>query len=129
MSMDVTVSLPDEIYHRAENLARLTGRDLPAVLADTLAMSLSLLGSEGTLPPPLAEASNEEVIALADLQMEPAQDRRLSTLLDRQQAGQLRTEERVELVALMQVYQEGLLRKAQALAEAVRRGIREPLTP
>ena len=29
MSMNVTVSLPDEIYHRAENLARLTGRDLP----------------------------------------------------------------------------------------------------
>lgn len=29
MSMNVTVSLPDEVYHRAENLARLTGRDLP----------------------------------------------------------------------------------------------------
>lgn len=66
---------------------------------------------------------------LADLQMDPAQDQRLSTLLDQQQARQLRAEERVELVALMQVYQEGLLRKAQALAEAVRRGLREPLTP
>jgi hypothetical protein len=79
MSMDVTVTLPDEIYHRAEHLARLTGRDLPGVLADTLAMSLSLLSSEGMLPPPLAEASSEEVIALADLEMDPAQAQRPRT--------------------------------------------------
>lgn len=92
-------------------------------------MSLALLNSGETLPPPLAEASSEEVIALADLQMDPTQDQRLSTLLDRQQAGELHVEERVELVALMQMYQEGLLRRAQALAEAVRRGLREPLTP
>jgi hypothetical protein len=29
----------------------------------------------------------------------------------------------------MQVYQEGLLRKAQALNEAVQRGLRPPLAP
>jgi hypothetical protein len=37
--------------------------------------------------------------------------------------------ERGELLTLMQVYQEGLLRKAQALHEAVRRGLREPPAP
>jgi hypothetical protein len=37
--------------------------------------------------------------------------------------------ERSEMLALMQVYAEGLLRKAQALREAVRRGLREPLEP
>jgi hypothetical protein len=115
-------------YRRAENLARLTVRHLPPILTDTIAMSLSLLNSDEPLSPPLAEASSEEVIALADLEMDPIQDERLSTLLDRQQAGELQAEERIELVALMQVYEEGLLRKAQALAEAVRRGLREPLT-
>lgn len=57
--------------------------------------------------------------------MNSIQDRRLSLLLNKQQAGKLIEAERVELSALMQVYQEGLLRKAQALSEAVRRGLRE----
>src|SRR5713226_9670621 len=64
---------------------------------------------------------------LVDLRMEEAQGRRLGRLLDRQQAGKLREEGRNELAALMQVYHECLVRKAQALSEAVRRGLREPL--
>jgi hypothetical protein len=35
--------------------------------------------------------------------------------------------EHSELTIHLQVYEEGLLRKAQALHEAVRRGLREPL--
>ena len=65
----------------------------------------------------------------AGLQMTPGQDRQLSTLLHRQQTGELSDMERSEMLALMQVYMEGLLRKAQALHEAVRRGLREPLEP
>ncbi len=71
---------------------------------------------------PVAEMSDEEVLRLADLRLTPTQDRSLSRLLDRQQAGILSEQERSELVALMQVYQTNLLRKAEALAEAVRRG-------
>ena len=73
--------------------------------------------------------TDAELLALTDLQLPAAQDQRLSTLLDRQQAGALTEQERAELVALCQLYQEGLRRKAQALAEAVRRGLREPLDP
>jgi hypothetical protein len=50
-------------------------------------------------------------------------------LLQKQPAQKLSVPERTELVALMQVYQEGLWRKAQALHEAVRRGLRTPLEP
>jgi hypothetical protein len=69
------------------------------------------------------------VLALADTQMEPAQDQQFSRLLNQQQAGTLTEAERSELLVLMQIYQETLLRKAQALHEAVRRGLREPLQP
>jgi len=75
----------------------------------------------------MAELSDAEVLALTDLQMEADQDQRLNLLLDRQQAGELIDADRAVLVGLMQGYQEGLLRKAQALQEAVRRGLREPL--
>jgi hypothetical protein len=69
------------------------------------------------------------VLAAADVQIPPAEDERLSDLLTRQQAGTLTDTERPELAALMELYQRLLLRKAQALREAVRRGLRAPLEP
>jgi hypothetical protein len=61
--------------------------------------------------------------------MTPGQDRRLSALLQKQQERALSAAEQTELVMLMQVYQEGVLRKAQALRETVQRGLRTPLEP
>jgi hypothetical protein len=78
---------------------------------------------------PISDLSDKEVLKLTGLQMPPAEDRRLSRLLDRQQKGKLTADERAELFTLMQAYQSGLLRKAQALSEAVRRGLIKPLTP
>jgi hypothetical protein len=43
-------------------------------------------------------------MALAELQLASDQDQRLSSLLDKQQAGTLIEAERSELLALMQVY-------------------------
>jgi len=73
--------------------------------------------------------SDEEVLAATDATLTPTTDQRLTDLLDRQQAGLLAEVERVELTGLMHLYQQGLLRKAQALREAVRCGLREPLQP
>ncbi|MEO8890861.1 MAG: hypothetical protein ABI417_04905 [Coleofasciculaceae cyanobacterium] len=56
------------------------------------------------------------------------QDARLSDLLDRQQSGILIDTERIELQTLMPIYQEDLLQKANALSEAVKRGLMEPLS-
>src|SRR5258707_5581776 len=123
MSTQVTLTLPDATYRRAIHLARLTGRDIADVLADTLDISLQPLGIEAITGKPIAELSDSEVLAVADSSMESDQDQRLSELLDKQQASKLANDERPELIALMQVYQEGLLRKAQAFNEAVRRGV------
>ena len=127
MSTQITLTLTDEIYRRAEHLARLTGRNIADVLSDTLDISLQPLGAELAAGKRVSELSDGEVLIAADFQMELAQDRRFSKLLDKQQAGTLAGDERPELLALMQVYQEGLLRKAQALNEAVKRGLRKPL--
>ncbi len=129
MSTQVVITLPDEVYRRAERLAQLISRDVTDFLADTLVLSLPSFNPQPGAVKSIAELSDEDVLALADLQMEPDQDQRLSALLDKQQAGDLSDAERSELLALMQLYQEGLLRKAQALHEAVRRGLREPLEP
>ena len=78
---------------------------------------------------PVAELSDQEVLGAAESQMDLDPDRRLSDLLEKQQAGQLTHDEHLALLALLQVYQDGLLRKAQALHEAVQRGLRPPLDP
>jgi len=129
MGMQVVITLSDEVYRRAERLAQLIHRDVTAVLTDAIALSLLPLSLQPEAAKPVTELKDEEVLALTELQMEPDQDQRLSTLLDKQQAGKLSEVERAELLALMQLYQEGLLRKAQALHEAVRRGLRKPLEP
>jgi hypothetical protein len=127
MSTQVIVTLPDEVYQRADRLAQLTGRNISDVLADTIVLSLPPLDPPAKMHKPIIDLSDEDVLTLAALQMHPDQDRKLSLLLDRQQSGALPDAERAELLALMQLYQEGLLRKAQALHEAVRRGLRDPL--
>ena len=78
---------------------------------------------------PPSDWSDEQVLALADLQLPAAEDERLSILLERQQEGPLSESEKSELGVLIAGYQSGLLRKASGLREAVRRGLRQPLEP
>ena len=129
MSTQVILNLPDEVYDQAERLAELMNQDVPRVLAETIESALSPLGTSAGELTPVGELSDSEVLAAADLRMDEVQGRRLGRLLDRQQGDKLREAERTELAALMQVYHECLVRKAQALGEAVRRGLREPLAP
>jgi hypothetical protein len=127
MSIPVTVNLADDVYQRAKRFALIANRDLSSIIADTVANSFPLTGVDSDLISPVADLNDEQVMALTQLEMEPLQDAKLSTLLDRQQAGSLESGEPEELEFLMQVYREGLLRKATALAEAVKRGLMEPL--
>jgi len=60
--------------------------------------------------------------------METSQDQRLSQLLQIQQERATTTTEQSELEMLMEIYQAGLMRKAQALNESVKRGLRQPLS-
>jgi predicted transcriptional regulator len=127
MSTKITITLSDEVYQRAERFAQLANRDIASVLADTIQLSIPPVRADSLELELIADLTDEQVLALTELQMEADQDARLSELLDRQQAGLLIENERIELQTLMQIYQEGLLRKATALSEAVERGLIQPL--
>ena len=127
MATEIILNLPDEVYNQAARLAQLMNRDVKYVLTETIESALSPLGSSGLVFAPVEQLSDSEVLAAAELEMDEAHGKRLGKLLDRQQAGKLGEAERNELAALMQVYHENLVRKAQALREAVHRGLREPL--
>jgi hypothetical protein len=127
MTTQVIINLPDDVYRQAERFAKLANCDIATILANTIEHSIPSLRPETETLPQISDLADEEVLAIAQLQMPLEEDQRLSELLDRQQSGQLTENEHRELNALMQTYQEGLLRKATALKEAVNRGLMNPL--
>ncbi len=129
MSTQVRITLHDEVYRRAKRLAQMSNRKIEELLAQAIELSLSPVGVATDIYKPVSKLSDAEVLELSQMQMDAKEERRFSRLLNKQQAGKLSNSEGSELLALMQNYQEKLLRKAQALREAVRRGLREPLTP
>jgi len=121
MTAQITLNLPDEVYHQAELLAQQRHRTVSEILVETLENFLL------PTPKPVSALSDSEVIAQTQLRLQPLQEQRLSELLDRQQSGTIAFVERDELQALIHIYETRLLRQAQALNEAVRRGLLEPL--
>jgi hypothetical protein len=128
MSERLTIDLPDEVYQRFQRLACLSNRSIAEVLSDTLQRFLPILDRESEFGESISSLSDERVLALTQLEMDSKEDRRLSELLEQQQARDLTLSERLELQTLMGVYQAGLLRKATALSEAVKRELLAPLS-
>ena len=123
MQMQVTLNLPDDLYHSAERLAVGVKSPVQSVLTEVLVAALGVWDVDEK---PVQTWSDERVLAVCDSQMAPVQSERLSVLLDNQQTGSLTADERPELWVLMRVYEAGQLRKARLLSEAVKRGLRPP---
>ena len=70
MSTQVTITLPDDVYDRAERLAQFADRKVADLLADTVALSLTPCEVQLQMVKPVTELSDEEVLALTALQME-----------------------------------------------------------
>ena len=121
MTAQITLNLPDEVYHQAELLAQQRHRTVSEILVETLEKFLLPTAK------PVSALSDSEVITQTQLRLQPLQEQRLSELLDRQQSGTIASVELDELQALIRIYETRLLRQAQALNEAVRRGLIEPL--
>jgi hypothetical protein len=131
MAIEVTLTLPESLIEHAKWFGQATQRDVKSVLTDTLEMMWPTLGDlPDTSPyPPVSTMSDTEVLALADSKMDAAQNQQLGELQAKGKVVGLAHAERYELLTLMQIYQLGQLRKSEALAEAVRRGLRTPLSP
>ena len=126
MSTQIVLDLPDSAFRSASLLARGSQRSVQGVVAEAATQALSGWDFWGQ---PVARMSDQEVLAVSKSQMNPDQSQRFSLLLDKQQSGTLTGEENPELWTLTRIYQLGQLRKAEALAEAVKRGLRPPVEP
>jgi len=129
MSMEMTLTLSNDLYETARRWSALTQRDLTETLKDALTIVLSPLHTSATLDKPVSSLPDDEVLALSKVRLNLATGSRLNNLLEKQREGILRANERTELLALMQSYDQLWLRQSKALAETVQRGLRQPLAP
>jgi hypothetical protein len=125
MSTQVIVTLDDEVFREAKRLAEQSGRDIGELIATTFGIAVTSLRQPSQ---PIETLTDEEVLSLAESRMDATLNARMSELLDKQQSGKLNESEEHELSLLIYVYQEGSLRKADALLEANRRGLSPQLS-
>lgn len=125
----VVLTLPDRFLEEVYPFGQATKRNIETILADTLEMMWPAWGNlfDGKQVSDMTMLSDEDVLALADSKMDPAQNERLGELQTRGKAESLTESEQFELLVLIHLYQIGQLRKSEGLAEAVRRGLRQPL--
>lgn len=130
MTIEVTLKLPENLIEQARQLGAATQRDLGAVLTDVLEMLWLTVDGVPELDTTLSmsDLPDSDVLTLANSKMDEVQNQRLGDLQAKGKSEGLSSAERYELLALLQIYQVGQLRKSEALAEAVRRGLCESLT-
>ncbi|HMQ29687.1 MAG TPA: hypothetical protein PKD53_03120 [Chloroflexaceae bacterium] len=120
MSAIVTLELPDALVQSARAIATQRNRRVEDILVEWLDQAASEV--------PVELLPDEQVVLLGALEMDKADQAKLSDLLARQREGSLADADRPALDALMGTYRRGLVRKAQALKVAVDRGLRPPLS-
>ncbi len=119
MSQTVTLELPESLFSAAEQRARQDRRSLEAVLLEWLDQGADL---------PVEKLGDEQVLELTRSQMSEDAQSRLSLLLAKQREAALQGAEADALATLMSAYRRGLVRKAQALSVAAKRGLVPPLS-
>ncbi len=131
MTVTITINLPESLVKFAQRLGEATARDIADVLVDTLEIILPTFDnlSAVSINSEINHLSDHEIMELANLKMDGLQNQRLGELQTKGKNTGLTEAERYELLVLMSIYQIGQLRKSAGLAEAVRRGLRNPLLP
>src|SRR5437870_2316043 len=119
MSETVTLEIPDDLARRARAMAALTNRGLEEAVLDWIGRALA--------EPPVESISDEQLVALCELQLNDDRQAELSDLLARQREGLLDLDASHRLDALMLDYRRGLVLKARAWKEAVARGLKPRL--
>ena len=117
--MEITLNLPEKVYQNVSSAAKKSKRKLADLIVADIQEKYSAQTSERVL----ANFSDEEVLALANLQMPKKQSERHSALLYKNQAGTLDPAEKQELDFFQQVYGVALSRKTDGMFEAIRRDL------
>ncbi len=112
--MEITLNLPKKVYLDLSKTAKKSKRSFDEIVSERL---------QNRDENALTNSSDEEVLDAAKIWIPEDQAARHSELLYKNQADTLTEAERKELKFFQQIYQISLLRKAQGITEALRRGL------
>ncbi len=119
--MEITISLPENVFVNVANLASKTHRRIDEVIVEKIEREFSLDVAE--LERQISVCSDKEVLEISNLKMPEKQDKRLSFLLQKQGEKTFTKSEQKELWKLMELNRLTTLKKAFALREVSRRGL------
>ncbi len=127
----VTIELPESVFRQLARIAEATHQPIEALVAQSVMSNLppSADNAPLELQPELLRMqslSNEELLAIAQAQVEPKQHERHTQLLARNEEGLLTLDEQQELLTLRQTSNWLMLRKAYAWSVLRWRGQRIP---
>jgi hypothetical protein len=74
MTAQITIALSDELYAQVEQFARLANRDVASVLLNAIHSSIPPTSAKAAALEPISPLSDQQVLALTELQMEPEED-------------------------------------------------------
>ncbi len=130
MSVEITLRLPESLIENAKYFGNIMHQNIEGILSEALEMMLPMwedFSDKSFSHYKVSTLSDEDVLQLADSKMDVIQNERLGQLQAKGKSVGLNMAERYELLALIRIYQIGQLRKSEGLAEAVKRGLRQPL--
>lgn len=127
--MEVTLQLSDRVYRQAKRWASITNQKLDVALTEALEVALTSVHAEPEEDMAISSLDDAAVLDLTRVQLPAESGRRLSQLSANHAEGGLSPGEQQELMALAGLYQRFWLRQAEALAEAVRRGLQPEMHP
>lgn len=115
MNQQITIEVSEQVWRRAIVLAKQKSRKPEDVLEEWLEETVAETRVE--------DLTDEEILALTENRFDDERQRKFSRLLERNREGILENSEKRELDEMMQIYENGLLRKSKALRVAVERGL------
>ncbi len=128
----ITITLPSQLAARARSLAEVKRQKLPEFLLMELQHVLNKKETKRMARTSRRSTndwhimSDQEVMNLANLRMEKWQALQMHRLIHQAGARQLTSEEQKILDALLEIHNELGIKKAQAIVEAIRRGLLPP---
>ncbi|MDQ2746491.1 MAG: hypothetical protein M3T96_04435 [Acidobacteriota bacterium] len=120
MNQQITIEVSEQVWHRANILAEQKSRKIEDVLEEWL--------EETVAETRIEDLSDKEIMALTTSRFDDNQQQKFSRLLELNREKTLDDLEKRELDEMMRIYENGLLRKSQALRVAVERRLIAPLT-
>ena len=119
MTYRITLDLPESLVKQITAIAAQQQQSLEDSLLTLIHQALHNI--------PLELLPDDQILAFCELQMPEDDQQKLSYLLAQQRETELTATQQIQLNNLMQIYREGLVKKAKAIQIAVDRKLRLPL--